>query len=135
MKITIAIETEAGENPRQKLMELLAGSSLSNAKDAAVDWTADEFASFWSKLQPDAQRILAVVATQPGGCPMEKVTEATGWTGLQIAGRLSSVGHALHQFKNRPYPYEWDKRTRTYTLLDRRYAEWVQKLANGHKPV
>jgi hypothetical protein len=65
---------------------------------------------------------------------MAKVTEATGWTGLQVAGRLSSVGHALHLFKDRPYPYQWDKRARTYRLRDSRYVEWVLKLANGQKP-
>jgi hypothetical protein len=99
-----------------------------------ADWTPEDFASFWANLQPDAQRILSVVAQQPGGCSMAKVTEATGWTGLQVAGRLSSVGHALHLFKDRPYPYQWDKRARTYRLRDSRYVEWVLKLANGQKP-
>lgn len=134
VKITISIETEAGENPRQKLMELLAGGVGEPGKGRSLDWTAEDFAAFWSKLQPDAQRILAVVARLPAGCTMEKVTEATGWTGLQVAGRLSSVGHTLHQFEGRPYPYEWDKRARTFKVTDARYAEWVVKLANGHKP-
>jgi len=133
VKITVTIETEAGEDPRQKLMEFLAGGNLTNGKAQGMEWTADDFASFWAKLRPDAQKILAVVAKQPDGCPMTAVEKALGWTGLQIAGRMSSVGHAMRKFPGRQYPYTWDWHARVYKLASREIGEWILKLANGKK--
>lgn len=133
-KITITIETDADEDPRKKLMEFLAGGSLTNGKAPGVDWTQDDFASFWSKLRPDAQKILAIIAKQPDACPMTAIEKALGWTGLQIAGRMSSVGHAMRRFPGRPNPYTWDWNARVYKLENHRIAEWIVKLANGRKP-
>ncbi len=131
MKITLTIETEGGEDPRQKLLEFLQVGTSARDK-TAIEWTSEDFTSFWGRLQPDARQILGEVAKQPGGCSMDAINKALGWTGLQVAGRLSSVGHVMRQFPSRPYPYEWDKRAREYKL-NRPIAEWVLRLSGGRK--
>jgi hypothetical protein len=132
-KITVTIETEAGEDPRQKLMEFLAGGTLTNGAAAGVEWTQEDFAAFWAKVRPDAQKVLAIVAKQPDGCPMTTVEKALGWKGLQIAGRMSSVGHVMRKFPGRQWPYTWDWHQRVYKLANHKIAEWITKLANGRK--
>lgn len=131
MRITLTIETEEDEDPRQKLLEFLEVGKPVQGK-GVVEWTPEDFTSFWGKLQPDARQILGVVAKQPDGCPMDAIQKALSWSGLQVAGRLSSVGHAMRQFPGRPYPYEWDARARVYKL-NRPIAEWIARLASGRK--
>src|SRR5436305_1270049 len=98
-KVTLTIETEVGEDPRQALARFLAlpadgkSTAATSAGGATGEWTAAEFTGLWRDLAPDAQRILAEIAKRPDGYPMADIQRTLGWTGLQLAGRLSSVGH------------------------------------------
>jgi hypothetical protein len=102
------------------------------ANGARLDWTPEDFTGFWNGLTADAKKILAEIAKTPTGCLPGEIEKALGWSGLHLAGRLSSVGHQWNRYPRRPRVWDWNQITGGYTLTPR-LADWVTRLAAGQK--
>ncbi len=127
-KITVTIEADEPAELYQALRGFLAaapgalGDGLGvpegeiPAGGAAPTWDYDHFARLWASINANARHLLRAFAERPEGYPIDEVGERLGLTSQQIAGRLSSVGHQLRQFGDRPHPVGWVAATRSYTL-------------------
>src|SRR5216683_1358574 len=116
-KITVTIETSDNEDPREALGRFLGITGQPMPPDKASgkgEWTLEDFSSFWSDLSTDARKILVVIAKHPDGCSAQQIEKDLGWSGLQIAGRLSSLGHQLRKRPGLPYPISHDPATGGY---------------------
>ncbi len=80
-------------------------------------WSKQEILEFWDSLTEGAKDALRVIAKQPDGCPRDDVLKELGIDGYQLAGRLSSVGHALRNFPTKLRPVELDWSTWKYKML------------------
>jgi len=135
-KVTLTIETERDEDPRQALARFLGidpdkvGPAAANGSPV-VDWTPDDFTGLWNGLTADAKALLGEYAKKPEGCSAADIEKALGWTGLQIAGRMSSIGHQMRRYPKRPYPVTRNA-VGDYTVT-RRIADWITRLATGRK--
>jgi hypothetical protein len=134
-KVTLTIETDKDEDPRQALARFLGidPDKVGPAGNGSgeVDWTPDDFTGFWNGLTTDAKALLGEIAKKPEGCTAADIQRALGWTGLQIAGRMSSLGHQIRRYPKRPYPVTRNA-TGDYTMT-RRIADWAARLVSGRK--
>lgn len=114
-------------------------SSVSELSDVATDHSAveepklltkDEIEKIWNSSWLDARRIWAEIAKRPDGYPFKELQEAVQFTGLEVGGRLSSVGHAFKHYKakGKAHPIIKDYYTKTYRM-DGELAKWVRELA------
>ncbi len=133
-RVTITIEGEFDEI--QTILQRLATGepdnpvSLEEPVSAPIAWTPEELAALWNMIESGARGILAEIATRPDGYPFTELQHALGMNGSNIAGRLSSVGHAMRRFPEKPHPVTRDYRTRQYTI-DAEVADVIRRLARG----
>ena len=80
-------------------------------------WSKQEILEFWNSLTEDAKAALRVIAKQPDGCPRDDVLAELEIDGRQLSGRMSSVGHTLHNFPTKLRPVELDWSTRKYKMI------------------
>ena len=116
-KVTINIEGSSDEvvSALQRLT-----SSLVKQHEAEVEgeaWSEEELLRFWNTLTEGAKAALRVVAKHPDGYQREKVREELDISGSQLAGQLSSVGHALHNFPNKISPFGLNWHTWHYEMI------------------
>ena len=90
--------------------------------------STEEVERFWNLITVDARPIVAELATKPKGYAFAKLQQVFSMDGLQVAGRLSSVGHVMRRFPGRAVPIHRDYRDRIYTM-DPLIAERIRKLA------
>lgn len=130
-RFTITIEGEPWEF-REALQQLLTSTAVPDGigtpPASSSPWTRDELARLWRDIRPDARDILAELARHPGGYDFAALQERVQVDGAGIAGRLSSLGHALRSYPNRPHPVERDYRTRQYRMAPD-VAEMVREIA------
>src|ERR1700694_5406107 len=107
----------------------LAGRSESK-KATGTGWTFEEFRFFWQAVASDAQTILAEMAKRPEGYPMAELYKAVGLTGRQAGGRLSSVGHALHNYPDKSLPVIRDWAAEQYRM-GTDVADFVRRLTTN----
>ena len=136
VKITITVEGEP-EEVRAALRQLVVSDTANQAEGvltsgAVLEWTPDELRQLWNMIEPGARRILAALAERPDGYPFDALQQSLGMTGPNVAGRLSSVGHAMRRFPGKPHPVQRDYRTRQYTM-DSTVAEAIQQLARDEE--
>jgi hypothetical protein len=147
-EITITIRTEPGESARDALIDALglrgggptsqltAGPEEPSADSASVDgaeWTPADLKTLWMHTRPEARKIWAEVAKRPEGYPFAEVEKVFGLDGNQIAGRMSSIGHARNRcFPNREVPVKRDYSAsgRRY-LMDANHAAVIRELAES----
>jgi hypothetical protein len=124
-RITLTIEADHEELPTV-LSQLFQTVSSDNGvtSDGSEPWDEDEVATFLDMIRPGAREILAEIATRPEGYPWVEVQERLGLSGLQIAGRMSSIGHVLNQFPAKASLHESDYHRREYRM-DPEYAHMV----------
>lgn len=80
-------------------------------------WSKQEILEFWNLLTEDAKAALRVIAKQPDGCPRDDVLAELEIDGRQLSGRMSSVGHTLHNFPTKLRPVELDWSTWKYKMI------------------
>lgn len=110
-KVTLTAEGETDEEVKATLLFMLGVNGTHGTTTAAVvepvstdggpAWTQDELGQFWKALTPGARKILTEMAKKPGGYPFDDIRKALSLEALQIAGRLSSMGHQMRAFKGK----------------------------------
>ncbi len=97
-KITITIEGDVGElSPiLSKLAEIKGPQELNNhvEKLSGEEWTKPRVMAVWDKLAEKAQTILGVIARNDDKS-WEEQLQATGMSGNEVGGALSSLGAQL----------------------------------------
>ena len=116
-KVTVNIEGTSDEVA--KALQRLASLSVEQqGKDVAKEeWTEQELRRFWDMLTEGAKAALRIIAKQPNGCPRDVVLRELGIKGNQLAGQLSSVGHALRKFPTKPIPFGLNWHTWQYDMI------------------
>ncbi len=133
-KLTITLEGQPGEDLRAELIKVLFpnGQTKVEAKTATIDWTPEDFTKFWGGLRDDAKKLLPVIASHAPTYQFEDLRTAVGMKGLEVAGRMSSIGHQQNRFPNRPAVVIRDWNARVYHI-DKRIAGWIITLSKGGK--
>lgn len=133
-KLTITLEGQPGEDLRAELIKVLFpnGQAKVEAKTATIDWTPDDFTKFWAGLRDNAKQLLPEIAQHAPTYPFEDLRKAVGMKGLEVAGRMSSIGHQQNRFPNRPAVVIRDWNARVYHI-DKRIAGWIITLSKGGK--
>lgn len=93
-----------------------------------VTWTSEELSQLWSMITDGARQIWAKIAEKPEGHDFADVVRSTGMHGLQVAGRLSSIGHALREFPGKEHPIRRDHAAGQYRM-DPEMAKVIRQLA------
>jgi hypothetical protein len=140
VKITITIEGDQQEvtNTWQKLLKPGVVGQLQEEEEAEaevelVKLTPDELRQLWNKISLEARHVLAEIARKPNGYSFETLQKTLNLSsGLAIAGRLSSVGHRMRDFKGKASPVRKDLRERLYRM-DSDIATIILELASPHK--
>jgi hypothetical protein len=136
-KVTLTIETDKDEDPRQALARFLGidpDKVVPGPNGGGTEWTPEDFTGFWNGLTADAKTLLGEIAKKPDSCSAGDIEKALGWSGLHLGGRLSSVGHQMRRFPGRPRPVNWDASAGGYAMT-RRIADWVRRLIANQKIV
>jgi hypothetical protein len=86
-----------------------------------TSWTPDLLRQFWSRLTPNARRIIDEITKHPDGIYQDDLDKRLGMTSKTRSGTLSSVGHAMRgqQFLKLP----------RLVKLDR--TDWKYKVDHG----
>jgi hypothetical protein len=116
-KVTINIEGTSDDVV--KALQRLVGSFVEQEGKKVIkeDWTEEDIQRFWRMLTDGAKAALRVVAKQPNGCPRNTLLKELGIKGSQLAGQLSSVGHALRKFPTKPTPFGLNWHTWEYDMI------------------
>ena len=116
-KVTVNIEGTSDEVVRA--LQRLTSSFVEQQGKKVVqeEWTEQDLHQFWNMLTDGAKAALRVVAKQPNGCPRDVVLKELGIEGSQLAGQLSSVGHALRKFPIKTIPFELNWHTWEYGMI------------------
>lgn len=136
---TLTIQGDPAEFREALQLILAAGGAVTLGQEATSQsddptsgpssWTPEEFAHFWKTITSDARAILQELAKRPDGYTFHELQEAVGLDGLKVAGRLSSVGHAMNQFQGKREPVTRDYRTRHY-FMDPEVASLINQSAS-----
>lgn len=134
MKLTITLEGEPGEDLRAELLKVLQvnGQGKGDSQPQVVEWTPDDFGKFWRNLRDDARPLLTEIAKHAPTYPFADLRTAVHMKGLEVAGRMSSVGHQQKRFPNRPPVVSRDWNARLYHM-DPRIAGWIVAISAGRK--
>ncbi len=99
-------------------LKKLAGLVEQRDEEISLDenWSEEEIQKFWSMLTDGAKEAFRIIAKFPTGCHRNLVLKELGISGNQLAGRLSSQGHTLRNFPNKPCPVELDWNTWEYKM-------------------
>lgn len=97
-----------------------------------VTWTSEELSELWATIKDGARQIWARIAEKPEGHDFADVVRSTGMHGLQVAGQLSSIGHALRKFPGKEHPITRDHAAGQYRM-DPEVAKVIRQLA-GTEP-
>lgn len=87
------------------------------APDSLASWTPQEVSELLRMVTKDARRILEEIARNPNGYSFHDLQTALNMDGLNIAGRLSSLGHQLRRYKGKVAPVTRDYSRRAYFML------------------
>jgi len=127
-KVTINIEGTADEVIAS--LQRIVGTVQQPRMD--VTWLPNEIEDFFEQLQPEAQRVLEEIATDPEGYDRGALIAKLRVTGRGLAGRLSSVGHNIRRsYPMKPRPIELDEETEEYTMLPE-FVEWIRRNRGIH---
>src|SRR2546423_10522729 len=101
-KVTLIIETDDDEDPRQAAARFLGIAEKPKAAatngSETVEWTPEDFTGFWKGLTDDAQALLNEIAKRPDGSPRSEQEKALNRTAFQLAGTMSSVGFQIKRY-------------------------------------
>lgn len=137
-KWTLTIEGEAGElqdvlGTLQKLLSQ-AGSTTLDVEDksgSSSQWSYEEFSRLWRGLTRGARTALREMANRPNGYRTSELEKALGKSIQSIGPELSSVGHQMRSFPDKPHPYKRDATTGwSYVLVSEEVAEFIRTLAD-----
>jgi hypothetical protein len=143
MEISVTIELK-GEPDEVGLMlaqlgETLIGEETANKVDASW-WTPEKAAAFVTDLTDPALQALALIADNAPNVSFRDVQREMGMTGLQLAGRLSSIGFAVAR-QGGPVPFVRDYYRRSYSMdpevaevLTEAIAKETARRAGGTQP-
>jgi len=128
-RVTLTIESDHEELPvvLQQLLNMEA-SGVTPSVQGTEEWSVEEVATFLDMIKPDAREILVEIAKRPDGYPWAEMQEHVGLSGLAIAGRMSSIGHAMNRFPAKQPLHERDYQRRVYRM-DPKYAEIILRYA------
>ncbi len=103
-----------------QLGELFFGEEEFDEDVDGAWWTAERAAAFVEELTDTALQALAIIAEQAPKVSFRDVQQGIGMTGVELAGRLSSIGFALKRH-GAPFPFVRDYYQRVY-LMDEKLA-------------
>jgi hypothetical protein len=130
-KFTITIEGDEAE-VRDILLRLAGNSDVEKASipsesqtpsqsqsetkvrtrvEQPTSWTPELLRQFWSRLTPNARRIIDEITRHPDGIYQDDLDKRLGMTSKTRSGTLSSVGHAMRgqQFLKLPRLVKLDR--------------------------
>jgi hypothetical protein len=133
MRIALSFEGESLEELRDVVSQLFAplsyrGAAPAENVDLEVDapreggagdvwWSDDDLRLLWRNCTFDAKRLWAEVAKRPDGYPFDALQIVSGWSGVEIGGFLSSLGHSRNKsFPGREVPLHRDYERRLYSM-------------------
>lgn len=122
MKFSFEGEPEEFEGFLKLLREQRLSSDLSEGerKNSAptdkLPLTPEEIPQLINKLTDEARKLLFELAKRPEGYPFADLQRVTRLSGTQISGRMSSIGHKMHNFPGKAEPVTRDYSQRVYYM-------------------
>jgi hypothetical protein len=119
MEIVVKIEIHGEPEEVGSLLADLSGTLLEQSPEQEAPgadwWTSERASAFVRELTGPALRALRIIAEGAPSVSFRHVQQQMGMKGLQLAGRLSSIGFAVARVGG-PVPFARDHYQRAYYI-------------------